>query len=52
MWATTAEVEVEAMTAVVVAATWAVVVAAVLPSVQAGKSQLAAVPTCLAAADI
>lgn len=40
------------MTAVVVAATWAVVVAAVLPLVQAGKSQLAAVPTCLAAADI
>jgi hypothetical protein len=43
-------VEVEAMTAV--APKWAVVVAVVLPSVQAGKSQLAAVPTFLAAADI
>jgi len=35
-----------------VAAMWAVVVAAVLPSARAGKSQLAEVPRCRAAADI
>lgn len=52
MWESIAEVEVEAMSAVVAAATLAVVVVAVLPSVQAGKSQLAAVPTYLAVADI
>jgi len=35
------------------AATWAVVVAAVvLPSARAGRSQLVEVPTCRAAADI
>ena len=55
MWASTAGVEVETMTAVV-RAKWAVVEAGVLPLVvplvQAGKSELAAVPRCLAAADI
>lgn len=35
-----------------VAAKWAVVVAVVLPSVQAGKSQLVAVRTYLSAVDI
>lgn len=35
-----------------VAAMWAVVAAVVLPLVRAGKSQLEAVPTCRAAADI
>ena len=40
------------MTAVAVAAKWAVVVAVMLLWVQAGKSQLAAVPTYLAAVDI